>query len=718
MNTRLGKSFGLAFVVAVGILAVMFAMGTFNAQKAAAEVQGTVALVTKPATPGPGDNVQIELSFTNGISPITNFQEIEVELSGFGLPDSIELKDVQVRSGTSAGNPTNVRMDGDSIFIEVDGFEDDESGIAASDSATIVIRSSAGVTAPTAADDYTIEVDGNAATPDVTISATLELDPDEGSSSTEITVSGKAFADGTGTLSTRPRGVAVADATDLMDVMVDDGAFSATVDAGDLETDVNGDSLISIRDSDGVTAELTFTVTGTTTLGSDSVGKGKLLEITISDWIENDPAEVRIDGVVHDELLDENGDDYTVALTDGGDTFYVKVDGAVGLGTKTVVLYDSANARLDSATIEITALPLSVTPGIAVAGQEVTVEGTGFSTADGNQLATLTVGGIGQADLSNRNDVDEYDVLSGGRIVVTFAVPDEVTDGSQTIQVTDDEGRVGEVELIVPEPTIVLDPASSRRATTVNVDGSGFPADSNIIVDFGDDEEGVASGRTDNTGNFTASFAIPSDAGIGDEEPVTASITVDDGPGDADTDDTTYSAEATHTVPNKEITVSPDVVSSGEMITITGTGFPRYSDVEVLFGDGEYKTTDASTDSIGDFTVSVVVPGMDPGTHVVQVQADDASSSWVITVPDAPIIRTWPSADAFASLITAGNLTVVWNFDNATKAWSFYDPRPAVAGAVDLNEVSSGNNVWIRVTADQMFQGDMLTAGWNLVTLD
>ena len=41
MNTRLGKSFGLAFVVAVGILALMFALGTFNAQKAVADV-GTV----------------------------------------------------------------------------------------------------------------------------------------------------------------------------------------------------------------------------------------------------------------------------------------------------------------------------------------------------------------------------------------------------------------------------------------------------------------------------------------------------------------------------------------------------------------------------------------------------------------------------------------------------------------------------------------------------
>ena len=39
MNTRLGKSFGLAFVVAVGILAVMFALGTFDGQKAGANVK-------------------------------------------------------------------------------------------------------------------------------------------------------------------------------------------------------------------------------------------------------------------------------------------------------------------------------------------------------------------------------------------------------------------------------------------------------------------------------------------------------------------------------------------------------------------------------------------------------------------------------------------------------------------------------------------------------
>ena len=48
---------------------------------------------------------------------------------------------------------------------------------------------------------------------------------------------------------------------------------------------------------------------------------------------------------------------------------------------------------------------------------------------------------------------------------------------------------------------------------------------------------------------------------------------------------------------------------------------------------------------------------------------------------------------------------MVWHFDNTTKAWSFYDPRPAVAAAVDLNEVTSGDNVWIQVTADHGLPG-------------
>ena len=563
------------------------------------------------------------------------------------------------------------------------------------------------MTAPVNAGTYDVTVDGATATDAVTISAKLTVDPDKGGSGTMITVTGKAFANGTGTLSSYADGDS-STASVLKDVTVANGAFSTSVAAKDLVKADTGVSVIMIVDADGGEATEEFTVTGTTTLGSDSVGKGELLKISIADWIDDVPDAVRVGGTLLD-IVDEDGDDLIPVVLDAdrAATFYVKVGGTIGLGTKTVVLFDVDNDRLDDASVEITSLDLSVSPSSAVPGQEITVEGTGFTS--GLKLTTLTVGGVAQTTLSNRNSVNGYDVLSGGRVVISFKVPGGVTDGNKNIQVTDADSRIGEVSLTVPEPTITLNPDSSRRGTDVAVSGTGFPANSNITVDYGTNEPGIATGRTDSTGNFTAAFGIPSDAAIGGDATVKASVTAGG---------TGYEAEAIHAVPDKAITVTPEVARSGDTIMIVGTGFPRYADVQVKIGDGVFRATNSRTDGIGDFTVSVIVPGIDSGTHVLQVDAGGSIATWVMTVPDAAVIITRPSGDVFADLIASNNLTVVWYFDNATKAWSFYDPRPEVAAAVDLTEVTSGDNVWIQVVADQMFQGEMLTGGWNLVTLN
>ena len=723
MNTRLGKSFGLAFVMAVGILAVMFALGTFNSQQVGAQSSvegGSISIV--PAQPDPGASSAFTVSFratANGA--VGNYGSIDVELEGFGIPSSIDVRDVQLRfygTGSTkgstpsmkvAGLADDIRVSGDVITLDLNGNPDAGTvAIAASEWVDIVIRSRAGVTAPALAGSYDVTVGGQTSEEAVTVTATLSVDPDKGGSGTEVTVSGKAFANGTGTLSTYANVVgASGPGSVLKDVTVSNGAFSTTVDASDLEKALSGESVIMIVDADGGEAINIFTVTGTTTLGSDSVGKGEFLEISIADWIDAVPDEVKIGGValpIFDE--DKKVTPYTVLLVDGADTFSVKVGGTIGLGTKTVVLF-ADDVRLDSASVEITSLDLSVSPSSAVPGQEITVEGTGFTS--GMKLNTLTVGDVEQTTLSNRNSVNGYDVLSGGRVVISFKVPDGVTDGNKNIQVTDADSRIGEVSLTVPEPTITLNPDSSRRGTDVAVSGTGFPANSNINVDYGTDEPGIATGRTDSTGNFTAAFGIPSDAAIGGDATVKASVTAGG---------TDYEAEAIHTVPDKAITVTPEVARSGDTIMIVGTGFPRYADVQVKIGDGVFRATNSRTDGIGDFTVSFTVPGIDSGTHVLQVDAGGSIATWVMTVPDAAVIITRPSGDVFADLVAMDNLTVVWYFDNATKAWSFYDPRPAVAAAVDLTEVTSGDNVWIRVVADQMFQGEMLTAGWNLVTLN
>ena len=530
-------------------------------------------------------------------------------------------------------------------------------------------------------------------------------------------MTGKALANGTGSLYTTAEDAAEdVDGTFLKDVTIKDGAFSTTVEAKDLKkNDDDGKSELMVVDANGGEASATFQVTGTTVVGSDSVGKGKMLKISISDWITDLPDNVKIGGEDHD-IVDEDGDDYTVDLDDGADTFYVKVSGDVRLGTKSVVLF-KGDSRLDGSSVEITAIGLNVSLDEAVSGQEITVEGSGFGSG---QLASLTVGGKEQTELSNREPIDEYDILSGGRVVLSFVVPPEVTHGEKTILITAGNDRVGEVSIDIIKPAITLTPAEGRRGTEVTVEGTGFPAAKNITVDYGPDETGIASGRTDSAGSFSASFRVPTSAGIGAEVKVKASHTIADTNADSDSADTLYSAEDTHMVPGKEITVTPDTVVSGDTINIEGTGFPRYSDVGVKFASGGWRATTARTDGVGDFDVSVIVPGLDPGTHVLQVRAantdDGESASWVLEVVDTPV---GPVITATAELFEplGDNLERVYHYVNATGEWLVYDPRPDFAEFNTYTESTGGQAVWVKVTNAAQFQGEPLFAGWNLIVL-
>ena len=849
MNIRVGKSFGLALIAAVGILALMLALGVFNPQKAGAQQvadDDTVVNIDsedpsdpvqiKPANPAPGAAVQVELT-VDFDGAVDDFGVLEIELKGFGIPSDIDRTDVLLRNtgGTpSNGLPTNVDVENGVIQLELDDTGGAEAGNAAigtgdTDDVIIVLRKGAGITAPALAGKYDVFIDGYEANELVTVSATLSLDPTMGNSGTEVTVTGKAFADGTASLSTHgvidpdqnedgiqdviligdedddastpavipgtsdtndytidvdgdgvadfdilqnedtdgyvavnvddtalgtdnanvqvlgydivgnptattPEAPTIAAATIvkgvLKDVAVNDGAFETTVMAEDLEMGIANKSVLTLSDAAGTDVVTVFQVTGTMALGADSVGKGGLLKISLSDWIDDYPDEVKIGGVTvadtvdsddagttgvnEDETLfrDMNGEgiDAPTATTtpdaDGAVSFYVKVIGDVRTGTKTVVLLND-DTTLSTANVEITALGLTVSPGTAVVGQVVTVGGTGFGTADGNQLSTLTVGGTPQTELSNRNDVNDYNVLSNGRILISFAVPEGVTKGDNVIRIEDDADLVGEVTLTVPEPMISLEPTSSRRGTTVTVSGTGFPAADTIDVNYGD-ETRITTGRTDSNGNFTASFGIPSDAAIGGEKTVEATVTA----GEVD-----YAAEATHTVPDKQITVTPDELRSGDTAVIVGTGFPRYSDVQVALNDGELRQTNARTNDIGDFSLSYVIPGIDPGTHVINVDAGGETDTAVINVPAGPGTQTSRAAsEVFAAEAASGNLVAAWRFDNDSGLWSFYDPTLDEADN-SYGMAAAGDIVWLNLKAATTFQGASLNGGWQLVTL-
>ena len=869
MNTRLGKSFGLAFMVAVGILALMFALGTFNAQKVGAqEADGLVladSITVTPNDPAPGATEAFTVTF-QAQTAIEDFERLAVELEGFTVPSPIEKTAIHIRlyttGSTKTGDPTStgfaddVSVSGNVITLEINDDTDVDSDIAipANTWVDLVIRQRAGLAAPAEAGTYAASVAEETNDEAVTVSASLSVKPGKGGADTEITVSGKAFADGTGSLwtealadpdfnndgiidtliegTTNPTEsqandwglnvdgdddaeyglleVAAVDASDgppvvlaadayytavllddegaltgdntagvmlgykitlapdpgddppadapevgtptmppatydsdnaefLKDVTVDDGAFSTTVEGGDLVIGgEKGRSRIRINDADSTMARAVFQVTGTVTLGADSVGKGRILKISLSDWIVDVPDQVKIGGIVVADAADtdhnadtEDADDgegifldedgkktdppVDTDLDEGAMDIYVKVIGTVRLGTKTVVL-SKADERLNSASVEITASDLNVSPSTAVVGREVTVTGSGFT----GSVASIEVGDAtvcDNNDAATDNDCD-IQVASGGRVVAAFDIPNKavLADADDyTIMITDGSGRIGTGTVTIPEPTLMADPPESRINSTINLTGADWPTGTgaNLVAIYYDGiQYGSAISKAD--GSWSASLTVPAAAGVGTTHDVEAKATV----GDDGEDNVTQKED--HKTPDPVVALSSAQAQRGTTITVSGDNFHTFQPVTIEIGGATVATSD-TTDGDGSFSADVLVPGLSLGNKNLKVTVNDVPVVEFLEIVATPVSTTTASADAFADLIAMDNLIVVWHFDNTTKAWSFYDPRPEVAAAVDLTMVSSGDIVWIQVTADQDFPAATpsdLSAGWNQVTLN
>jgi len=132
-------------------------------------------------------------------------------------------------------------------------------------------------------------------------------------------------------------------------------------------------------------------------------------------------------------------------------------------------------------------------------------------------------------------------------------------------------------------------------------------------------------------------------------------------------------------------------------------------------GDGVIIKPDGSLGSL------VLVPQLGVGSSSVllTVGGITANTSLTIVAAEAVVeLATDDTETVFADEITADNLVRVWFFSNADQSWALFDPRPAFAEANDYTTATSGNIVWVNVTAETTFQGATLFAGWNLISLD
>jgi hypothetical protein len=768
MNTRIGASFGLALMLALGIIATMLALGMFTSGMVGANHPAgnhikidlvTNEVINSPTTPG--ETATYTIAFQNSNQLVAGSGQIHIKFDSLiSVPSSIEKERITISAsgaGTSIGtsNPwfdPTITTDsaGDTVVVITigDAFptDPDQSSLPAWDynspnannghiisfSALAGIKNSTSPSGPTESAmtyaDAWVDMSGDGITYNTTprevpVFRWLSLSSGSAARGTVVTVTGKGFSNG-GTAT-----VFLEDSTETVlgqsDAAISGGTFTST-----FTVDTNfavGRNYINAQDGTGGTADdptkgprhgnQTFILTGKIDLSATTISRGGRLSVTLSDFGGTD-GHGTVTGIsfggVEAELNDTPYSDHTVTIT-------VTVPPSTTLGTQLVAVTTNSN-EVAGAYVEIAGLTLVVSPSTVVSGQAVTVSGSGF-TARG-KIAKITVGNIPQLQLTNGSEVTTVSMDNSGNLVASFTIPNDETTrtpGTYVLRITDSHGRIGEVNVTVPSRTLTLDPTTSKRTSTVSYTGSGYVASNTVTVSFGPTT--VDTVTADAEGNISGSFAVPAGAGIPSANRVTATSACTCTEGNIAIQ---LSGAATHTVPGAAITADPVSATSGQTISIVGTGFPGFVSVsDVTIGGISALGGAAATDGNGGFTVSALVPELAAGSQSLVTTvgtgttAVTATTSFTVTTaPTTPVITTSNTEDVFAAEVTADNLVRVWWFSNELQTWSFFDPRPAFAMANTYTTADTGAIVWVNVTAETTFQGQTLFPGWNLISLN
>ena len=668
----------------------------------------------------PGAAVQITINASTATAIMPN-QDITVDLSAFSVPSTIADSAIDISSDGFDGSPSNVVVSGKNVTMTVPNVKasgDDQTENVVG-SYGIRIKQSAGVTNAASGGVKTIKWVENAPNTNAaankeataTIQRVIKLSETDGTRGTETTATFKGFGNGTTTVFLN--GTAGADK--LAEVTITDNTGILEIDTTPAKFLLGDNNTISARDADGNWQDVsaTFEITPTVTLDPEETAVSKAVQVSLSDWLAGPITKVELGGVNY-VFTNAEGEviDYPVVAADNTISFPLNVHSTANRGTQTVKVTQGEVSA--TASLKIGVLALTAQPAMVVPGQEITIQGSDFVAND--SFDNVNVGGIDVAIFP------AVSASSAGDIVITIDVPSPpatstsaampIGNGPKTISVTAiGSNRVAEGEIEVHKAAITLSPETSRRGTTVNVRGSGFPSGDLVQVKYENNANSVtvAAGSADSSGQVDINFVVPSYAKIGTKHDVAAVSVGVYAP---------VTAGGTHETPSAMVTLSSDTISSGENITISGMNFPAFATVAVMeIGGVDVRPVPAPSTSIdGDFSTIVLVPQLELGNQTVSIRVSQTTITTFLEFGTATVSRA--PADVFASL--GDRLVRVWYLERSTQVWSFYDPDSDVAAFNTLTEVSSGQNVSIIISsgANIGFQDKTLYPGTNPIALD
>ena len=778
MNTIVGKSAGIALLLAAGLMLALFAMGVFSSNRASADADALVVTLTNGV---PGKAVKITITTKGtvgqpGAPPVaTNVlstdivapgEEITVELPKFVIPSSISEKQVEISSTVISGsesttgyigNPSEVRIDGQKLHLTIPVIQTSGANKGASGLYTIVIKQGAGIKNPLRASDsdddaqdvkvtFNEKVDNGAFTPD--IERTIEVSKASAARGTEITITGRGFDDGSAEVYTAVNATSTARdqsfSKDVGEPEVTDGVFELVVnnnlkDNSNADVFPRGDGVyISAADGSGNEAQVLVKhkINPSLTFSSSSVSPGEMLTITVKDAANGEPTDVKFASTsVNADCAGYGGAAVTpptvadpdcgiTAFLEQNDTrdksFKVQVPSGLRLGSIRVLATiqptgDPAPALVNvNKNISIVAKELTLSPTTAVQGQEVTVQGSGFG---GGLAVNVTVDNKGR-EASGVTTVQPFTGVAdtGGNVSITIKVPNAVKSGDRTVKVTDSSGRVGQATLTVSKAALTIDPKESLRGSLVTVTGTGFPANGLIQLSYQRFVGSTASDQPLTTVSTDSTGNFQDIITVPSYARIGMTQKIVANPQlNTDAD----SAEAEHSTPKPAITLEPSSTQAGELITISGMNYAGFINIaEMKINNLSVIPSPApSTSGTGMFTTANIrVPQLDPGRYTVSVKVGSGTDEQTTTA-FLEVIAAPPDQPPAVTFGDVGeNLVVVWRYNNEDSSWASYDPD-APADLNDLAIVGSGDIVWVQVNEQQMFQGRTLYAGWNLITL-
>ena len=257
------------------------------------------------------------------------------------------------------------------------------------------------------------------------------------------------------------------------------------------------------------------------------------------------------------------------------------------------------------------------------------------------------------------DEVDTYKHITkrqafSGSFVFDGKVPDKLFDGTDDEDVrggsyfiyatVDGSKEIIAVGTFTVESTgeITLDSEEGVVGTKVEISGEGFDNREDITVEYDGDEVDIEDGDTDtnSSGDFESIILIPENTAGAH----TITVIGDDSKIDASAEFTT----------KPQITIAPASGTTGETVTVNGTGFGDQVDFSIFFADVEI-VADETTNRKGSFEVTFVVPSKAVGSYDVEAEDEDGNSYKVtFTTAASSVSLSSTSGDVGSQVTVSG----------------------------------------------------------------